>query len=328
MNKMYVLKDVAFGTKVGGGIVADINEVDELAPGATAFFNEKGVYLTAILLATPATLADQKTVTMAVGRNDGGTQIFTVPRKDVDVNRGNFRAFTRPTINVGGVTAQLNLPITGTGDVSIKINDTTHTSAFNIRTKNVSVYKTAAMSAENVVDELVTRINKITWLSAVKLNATTNYGIAITPTQDQVTISVHASEMIADADISIATDFVYGQGVGTDVLQMEKDFSTEEGNSNPIDWNAEYYPRVMEVNPNGNYDLVSLKWVGQHQTPTTFKNVMNNNLVFSSVNGATNQSATLVVALLALIFGTAYTADAGAETATDSGTQHDGIAGN
>ena len=328
MNKMYVLKDVAFGTKVGGGIVADISEVNELAPGATAFFNEKGVYLTAVNLAIAATLADQPSVTMAVGRADGGTQLMTLPRRDVAMNRANFRAFVRPIINVGGVTAPLNLPITGTGDVSIKVNDTTHTSAFNIRTKNVSVYKTASMSAENVVDALVAKLNGATWLSAVKLNASTNYGIAITPTEDQVTIEVAASEMIADAAISTATAFVYGQGVGTDVLQMEKDFSTEEGNSNPTDWNAEYYPRTMEAVASGSYDFITLAWEGTHSSPTRTKNVMRNNLSFASVNGATDQSAALVGALLAPIFGNAYTVASGAETATDDGTANDGIPGN
>jgi len=137
--------------------------------------------------------------------------------------------------------------------------------------------------------------------------------------------------LIENNDKVLSTAPVYGIGRGIDALQMEKDFSTEEGNGNYTEYTAEWYSRVMEAVASSNYDMITLLWEGVHSSPTVSKNVMKNRVIIATVNGISGgngQSAASIMTLLALIFSTAYTSTTGTETVTDSGTAYDGIAGN
>lgn len=323
MNKLYVLKDVAYGEKVGGGVVASVKEIPDLVPGALAIFNEKGEVLT--VAGASAALADSKDVQIAVGRAED-SQLLVVNRKAINsIVRGNYRAFIKPVIKVTPVATS------GEGELVVKVSDTSFNSNTNIATENISVWKKAGETHVQAIAKVVAKLNNTSLVTAATADAGVNF--TITPKEDGVVIEVSVGGLIEGAVISTETDMVYGQGLGADVLQMEKDASVEEGNGNYIDYTQEFYKRTMETNTSVNYDMITLAWNGVHSSPSTTKVVMHNNLTIATVNGTAanttlNQDTDNIMALLALIFPTSYSGAAAAETATDDGTDNDGVAGN
>lgn len=327
MNRLYVLKDVAYGAKVGGGVVATTKDLPNLTQGALAIFNDKGAILT--VAGAAAALADSKSVQLAVGRAED-SQLIVVNRKAVnDINLGSYRAFTKPVIKVGGSGFAISL--SGTGEVVVKISDVSFNSNTNIATQNVSVWKNAGDTTAVVLAKVVEKLNAGTLVTAAVVD--TNTGFTVTPKDNGVVIEVSVGGLIEGSKIATTTPMVYGQGLGADVLQMEKDASVEEGNGNYIDYTSEFYKRPMEVSASVNYDLITLAWDGTHASPSHTKTVMHNTLSIACVNGVTpsttlNQDTANMMALLALIFPTAYSGASAAETATDDGTDNDGVAGN
>lgn len=427
MNRIFVLKDVAYAAKVGGGVIAGAKEVNLLSPGALAFFTPQGTLLT--LANAAATVPDLKEVMVASGRENDNQLIGQVPRKLNEINRVNYRAFVKPVLTIG----PLSIAAADVGEASIRVSDISYTSRYNTRLLTASFYKKASTTITETVDALLAKLNKtdsyvtatkvdlvgqyevstikvtaaataagtatvdlngvtinlpltITTIAAntaeitavidalpgytatddgvdtVTIVATTHgvetdiatyaaggattsaatltttvqgvadtgvsYSIVITPNDDGVSISAAVSGLVEGDAMSSSTP-VYGMGDGVDVLQMEKDFSVEEGNGNFIDYTAEWYKRNMEAIAASNYDLITMLWEGTHSSPTRSHNVMKNRAVVSCINGAGNgQSATQVLAIMALIFGNVFSTTAGAEISTDSGTAHDGVAGN
>ena len=159
--------------------------------------------------------------------------------------------------------------------------------------------------------------------------AGTDFGVTIVPKDDGVAIEVSIGGLIEGDPITMTTESIYGIGGGAEVLAMEQDFSVEEGNGNYIEYTAEWYKRSMEALSATNYDVISVLWGGLHQTPSQVKAVMHNRVVVACVNAAgSGQAASDIMAILAVVFGNAYTVASGYETATDDGTDNDGVAGN
>lgn len=323
MNRLYVLKDVAYGAKVGGGVVATTKDLPSLTQGALAIFNDKGAILT--VAGAAAALADSKNVQLAVGRAED-SQLIVVSRKAInDINLGNYRAFVKPIIKVTPVATS------GEGELVVKVSDTSFNSNTNIASINVSVWKKTGETHVQAIAKLVAKLNATTLVTAATADAGANF--TITPKETGVVIEVSVGGLIEGALIATTTPMVYGQGLGADVLQMEKDASVEEGNGNYIDYTSEFYKRPMEASASANYDLITLSWNGVHSSPSTTKVVMHNTLSIACVDGVTpnttlKQDTANMMALLALIFPTAYSGASAAETATDDGTDNDGVSGN
>lgn len=427
MNRIFVLKDIAYAAKVGGGVIAGVNEINDLSPGALAFFTPQGTLLT--LANAAATIPDIKSVIVASGREADNNLVNYLPRVINNINRANFRAFTKPVITVGA----FSIAASDEGDASIRVSDISYTSRYSIRPLNGSTYKKSNHTIEQAVDAMVSRLNlPNSWVVATKTdvvgvkeqftitvdvgstadgtatididgvsvdlpltNATiaintaeitavidalpdwtatddgtdvvtavavlvgtktdvANYSaggattsavtlatpvqgvdslgtftVAITPKDDGVAIEVALDGLVSGDNIAETTATIYGIGGGIAILQMEKDFSVEEGNGNYIDYTAEWYKRNMESLVANNYDLITTTWDGEHKTPSQVKSVMHNRVVIATINGAGNgQAATDILAIMALIWGNTYSATTGFEIATDDGTDYDGVPGN
>lgn len=333
MNRLFVLKDVAYAAKIGGGTIAGANELNVLAPGALALLNDKGVLLTQTAGVLDAgKLGDSKTITIASGRANGVQVISEIPRKEIsNVNVKNYTAPVAMVITVGGTTADKALQFTDNEEAVIKIFDTSFSSRYNIQDMNVSITKRTSETAEAAVDRLVAKINEKegTFVTAAKVGAgTANMGITLTPKDARTTISASLSGTFLYGNIETTTEQVYGDGVGADVLQLEKDFSVEEGNGNYIEYGSEHYSRAFEADASANYDLINMTWEGRHSSPTRSHNVMINRAVIATVDGATNQEVQSIMLYLAGVVGKASDATDGTEPAADDGTDTDGVAGN
>ena len=322
MNRLGVLKDVAYAAKTGGGTVVDYKEIKELAQGAIAFFNPKGELLVNTAGVVNG-LPDAKTFTIAVGRVDDVQVINGIPRKSItEINKALYRAFTKPVVTVGPLT------FTDGEEISISVTDSSYTNRYAIRSKKASVYYKTGITESVAADQLVERLNSGNSFITAAKTGSGPYNITITPKEDGVSIDTVLRGSAEYDGNSVTTPSVYGIGGGTAVLAMEKDFSVEEGNGNYRDLTDEFYKREFEALTSVNYDLTTLVWEGTHASPTASHNVMHNRVVIANVNGGTAQLATDIQVIIAALVGEAYTADEGAETGTDDGTENDGVAGN
>lgn len=330
MNKILITKDLAYGAKIGGGTIASAKEINLLSPGALAFFREDGSIILVADFAT--TLADTKTVTMAAGRTNAPNVVSMIPRIGVNnINRQNYKAAVRPIITVGGATAPLALPFADSGDASVRVFDSSYSSRFNTGVANASEYKRVGETNEAFLDRLIVKLNANTSLpvTVTKVGGgTANLGFTVTPKEDNITIEVAVSGMFDYASVVKTTNGNFSVNSGADILQIEKDFSSEEGNGNYIEYTQEWYSRNMEASVSTNYDVINLTWEGMHNTPTSSHSVMHNRVALAFDTAAVTFGANAVLPVLATIFTAVYTAASGAEAAADDGLENDGIAGN
>lgn len=338
MNRLFVLKDVAYAAKTGG-TVADIGEVGELLPGAMAFFTERGVLLTAANV--DVTIPNVKNIIAAVGMADDGsgvdnTQILNIPRRAItDVSRVSYRAYTRPVMTIGGTTSAtaINIAAAAVGELYVKVQNVSFTSRNLTAQKAASFTKRTGTTVEAAIDGLIVNLNTDNLLfTAAKVGTSPNFGITITPLQDDVTLDATVGSLLDGTNVSVTTTGIRGVGVGSDVRIMESDFSIEMGNGNFIDYTPEWYSRELEASMTGTYHLLTLTWTGMHDQPTGQNPVMFNRLIIAPLStataGATNQNVLTFRTLLQSIVGQSYSGTLGTETGNSDGTDYDGVAGN
>ena len=322
MNRIFVLKDVAYAAKEGGGTIAGYTEINSLTRGALAFFTENGALITAANAAT--VLPDTRTVQIASGRSKDTSLVSLVPRAGVTLNRADYRAFVKKVITVGA------LPVVDLEEGSIRVSDISYTSKYNVRNQSGSDYKLTSKTVTQSIDNIVSKLNAAgSWITATKTGTTPDFSIAITPKEEDVDISVALGGSFALAPITVTTKPVYGIGRAVDVAQMEKDFSTEVGNGNYQELTDLWNTTPIEADSSANYSMLTILWEGTHSSPTVSKNVMKNRAILACVNGAAKgQAVADIVTLTTAIFGGANTSATGVETGADSATAHDGVAGN
>lgn len=201
------------------------------------------------------------------------------------------------TANITGTT----LIFDTTGDYYVNVFDNSFTNKFPTQRVDASGYRQTYMSEEDVVDDVVTKLNATgvstneveSFVVATKTgNSTDGWGISITPKEDGILMNVAVGGMFEGTPVYSdgtkgSTVQVFGFGVSTDVLQMEKDFSVFVGNSNSIEYTDEYFSVPTETVSGALYEMINLAWKGTTQSPSTKKTVMNNRLVIAGVDGST-----------------------------------------
>lgn len=318
MNRLFVLKDVAYATNKTGGTISSINEIDQLAQGALAVFTDRGTLIditssSAILTATN----DVKVLQMVVGRAED-SQVIQVPKGLVnDITVASYKAAVKQTTTITISSSIEN------GEGGLLFQDNTFTSRYSTRRKDVSLIKKATQSVQDYVTAIVDSINESNWLEASSAVATGGFEITVevkgeTADDFRTIFNVAKDGILADAVI-VSENFEYGQGLGSDVLQLEKDFSVEEGNGNYIEYGTEHYSRSFETVASLNYDIVNILWEGTHSSPTRSHNVMKNRLALASVNGAGDMNLTALQALLQGISNKEIT-ETGQDTGEADGT--------
>lgn len=305
MNKLMVLKDVAYAAKTGGGTITGYKDADALAPGAIAFLDDKGALITSVNAET--TVNATKYFTAIVGRTGDTLIVPIIPREKISLTKTASVAAVKPVYTLGGTASGTTLPFTSTGEVTIDISDSTLTNRHFTRSVRVSVTKLATNTNENFVDKVVAKINAFpnSFVTAAKVKdgGSTYFGITITPKENNVSLQISTVGMWEGYLASATTALVHSVGTGADILQLEKDFSVEEGNGNYIDYTEAHYKRAFEANASANYDLVDLVWEGTHSSPSRSHNVMINRLAIACVKDASDQDADEIYELLDAIIG-------------------------
>ena len=183
MNKVLVLKDVAYAAKVGGGLIASYNDVDTLAQGALAIFDDNGVLVTLTTGAPP----DSKYFTLVAGRADEPAIVPIVPRRAINsVNVQLYRACTKPILTIATTLVDGDV-----GDISVSVKDITDSSKNFTRQTVASTYKKASLTASLAIDALVAQLNATGWLVAAKTGGGP-FNITVTPVDDDVLLGASA----------------------------------------------------------------------------------------------------------------------------------------
>lgn len=331
MNRLFVLKDVAYAAKTGGGTIAGANELNVLASGALALLNDKGELITETTgVVDVDKIADTKYFIIAAGRPGGVLVVNQVPRQGIyELNRKEYKAPVAMVITAGGGTTPL--VFADNEEAIIKVYDVSFTSRYNIQDLNVSIIKRVGETNSAAIDRLVARINgkEDGFVTAAKVGTTdADFGITLTPKDPRTTISVSLGGTFEYGNITTTTAQVYGDGVGEDVLQLEKDFSVELGNGNYIDYSGDHYKQAFSTDASASYDMINMLWEGTHSSPTRTHNVMKNRVVIALPDGAAALTIDNILNYLASLVGEAYDATLGEEPADDDGTANDGVAGN
>lgn len=397
MNKILVLKDVAYAAVSSGGAIATLADLDRLAKGAIAVFNQDGtviphasltgtheslIFAVGVTNGTDGTVYNKISVPVPVVVDRWNVQAYQAPVKpvvqigalitkqvekitltgtlgtanvtlaggltklatfgtDLATTAAAFvtshaaaylavgivltsessgatngvlvftaevggTAFTAPVItnatnNLAGTVAHTTANIDGTtlqfettGEYYVNVKDNTFTNKFGVQTVDASGWRTAYMSEENVVDDVVAKLNKAgSFVVATKTgNTTDGWGIQVTPKEYGVILGVAVGGMFEgtpfyDDGTKGSTAQVFGMGTSDIILQLEKDFSVNEGNSNSIEYPVEYFSVPTETVAGTQYETINIMWTGQVNTPSTRKTVAKNRLVIAGVQGST-----------------------------------------
>jgi hypothetical protein len=243
-----------------------------------------------------------------------------IPRQNlVNINLQLYNP-TQPTIKtIGGTTAATALDIATEGEGTIVLQNLSYNHAIATQTVRVNETKkpseTPLAYLTRVVNSLNTTLNTSPEPFAVASLVTTNiagtayYCIRITTTSEHVDLAMGRDGIFADAGFFTEQNAIVSTGKGVDMLQMEKDAMANRGRqnyeSNPDLW----YSQPTQINPNNNYDVITLNWTGLHPTPTANKVVANNHLTLAIYTGAGTTSNTMDI--LNVVFGHTYTITGG-----------------
>lgn len=271
-----------------GGLTKAVTFGTDLATTAAAFVTSHAAAYLAVGIVVTSTSTGATNGVIVFTASVGGTA-FTVPA--IANTSGNLAGtVAHTTANIDGTTLQFD----SVGDYYINVKDNTFTNKYGVQTKDASGYRQAYMSEEDVVDDVVAKLNSgETFIVATKTgNSTDGWGVSITTKEYGVTLGVSVGGMFEGTPFysdgtkgSVA--IVFGLGTSADILQLEKDFSVFEGNSNSIEYPAEYFSVPTETVAGALYETINIMWTGQINTPSTRKTVARNRLVIAGVNGST-----------------------------------------
>lgn len=307
MKNILIVNSSTYAQKQGGGAIADISEVNELVPGALAAFDDDGN-----LIASSATDLDGIENIILASGTKGVTNNISVPIVLKTVNHLDFQAVVAPVkqiVVVGGTTSTTSIPLADSdeGEVFINVYDKTFTSRFPMNTVKASVYKTASMTAEQVIDKLVAKLNNPdSFVNAGKSGASPDFRIGIAPKEFDVSLSVGVGGLIESCPVY--TDGtngsaipVSGVGQGEMVAKLERDFNVFKGDSGFIEREENWWGVPTETDITKKYTSASIMWTGLHDTPTTTKAVMNNLIIVACETGSAG--STFMSNLITLLKG-------------------------
>ena len=289
MKDIHILKDVDYASKIGGGTIADVKELDQLAPGAVlVVMNDDTVVL-------PATVAgDIATAThfsVYVGVDNGSSlnpKKFPYGSKDIprNVTQLTTKAYAAPTNQVkvignDGVTvgASLNLPVTlvpgdlaafkiirseiaqGTSPLGGKV-DSMHVAS------NIMRIEYTIQTGDTVADVLAALVSKVNnhpmnqgadaWIVAASIAA--NTGLQLTSTVYGQTFDLATDELLRQASIITTVDISYGNGLGTQAAEQELYASSRKGNSSQFHLAKQLYDVQLQADVNETYITWNLVW--------------------------------------------------------------------
>jgi len=315
MRQILIGKDIAYAAKVGGGVIADLNEIDQLDDGALAVFTEDGTLLIGLAAAVDALLVDVKKVYYVLGGKDtteGAIISQMIPRASARLDAAAYLAPVKEVVTVGNdlSTGALNFPgtlIAGT-IASMRIIEKDPKIELGLEKFRYEHYVTAGDTNQTIIDGLVAKINGNSKSPMIAAKVGAGVGITLTAKEFGKTFEVTTDDIMIDATKqyngtgnSVAIEF--GSGTADQVAAIEEEFSAGEGNTSKLYLAGKYFSKAPKTASGGTYDLWNMAWTNVKGDPIVDKASVNKTLVIASPDGTAGQAALIVVQTS--VFGTA-----------------------
>lgn len=313
MRQILILKDLAINAKIGGGAIANANEINLLSPGALAIFNDRNELITIANAAT--TTVDTKSVRYVLGGVDsteGGTWTLPLPRATTSYKAKSYVAPVKEVQFIGndGATGALNLPATivaGT-TANIRIIKTSQTVELGLDKFRYERYIKVGDTAAIILADLIAKINADTSCPVTAAVVGANVGISLTAKEFGDTFSVGTDGILEDADIikggtSNSVAVVFGCGTPTQIALLEEEFSAERGNGNKLELANKYWTKAPKTDPTETYDTYTMLWSVERNGAISKQVATSQELIIAMPVGATLQAN--FETLSAAIFGAA-----------------------
>ncbi len=279
LNLVVAKPAVAYAAKTGGGTIANIYEINLLAPGAIAVFTEENVLVTTSTSA-PSLVGTQQ-FWIACGSLDGRAAIKTAP-----IDRNAFHqlktAYVAPAKQVTIIgensagNGSLNLPVTLVTDTTAFLRISKMTGTYQAGDKlSYEVPIAVGETGHTLVAKIVTMINnnpESIVVATPVVDTSVNVGITLTAKDFGVAFEVGKAELFANADVwknGVGTSVTVVQGQGTlaqlQQLEQEADITTR-GKSASAGQQALWWKQPSELTFSGatNFVTYNFKWKSEH----------------------------------------------------------------
>lgn len=317
---------VAYSGKIGGGVIAGINETNLLLDGAIAVFTDKSELVTAANVGT--ILADKKGIFIAVGSGSAttGSYVSQVTRR-LGTNYVK-KAYITPVkevklVGYNGTNGSLNLPTLIAGaEAFIRIVDNSKGFRHNIGdySTDIKSYSYVIKTGDTdtiIVNNIVNQINNDpqSIVVAAVVGTTPNLGISLTAKNFGTTFQISLDGLFVNSTkteggLNGSVAIVYGEGTSDQVLALEDLASAERGNTNKIWQSSLWYSVPSKVVGGSTYDQYSITWTPLKVRAADVEFSLPCSLQVAIPSGATQQAT--FETIMAQVFGVAEDEETGA----------------
>jgi len=294
MEKTFVLKDVAYAAKRGGGTITSAEEAHLLQVGAVAVFLD-GAVVEGIL---DSALKPDSTVSVAVG--------YPTSQRDTRGSQ-NVRLSARFPAN-GILRSETTLPVEGVakvvvlsgftdtvGEAMIRLYHKTYDVSNNLQRLSVSLTRREGETLDAFVDRVVAKFstdvvnagfnpqnNNIA--TATKVTSNGAVGIRFTALSPAIDFDIAVDGIFEGATKTVTTEQTAPIGAGVDVVKDEQASSPMFGDSGyELD---DYFNRVGNAEAGESYTALNVDVQRVHSSPTNRQNSMVSNLTIYAPEGS------------------------------------------
>ena len=292
LGQILVGQNIAYSAKVGGGVIAGVNELNLLDTGALAMFTEDMILVTNANKGT--VLVDKQKVIIAVGNQlSAGAGVVTAKTYlSVPIPRGQgFMTYEKVpyvapvllTKFVGndGTIGALNMPTFVSGAIaSIKIIDTTPglRTIGAVEQQEIFRYNYESNASDSNLTIITKLIAKINADPNRIVNATvvgSQVGINLTAIAFGTTFSIALDDALVGATVeqpegsSVGSSVAMKIGVGTSdqILAIEDLYSVERGKTSRQYFATQYYSNPSLVVSGTTYNQYTMQWNDNRSMP-------------------------------------------------------------
>lgn len=321
-NKTTSTAATEYADNTSGTQIAGLSEANTLAPGAIALFESSGALIDIIAAQTTPTSADY--VILAIGTTNG-VRTTHIAKGTPKAELNDYVAPVAKIVDFG-YTAQTTGAVLPFAEADIVLGqeylikvtkpylhheDPENYKIYGIVTTN-AVFSLAATKTESVLKAIKAKMDLDEAFHdltiAVTYSASTQGGLKFTSNTAGIEFDVQGLEMFRSTAVAIKTANVLGEGTYTEVVEMEKKYTTEEGNTDQWGYTNGMGGLVSEITTGNTstFDVLHLKYTRPNtQVPNakSYGDTLNYYLPFfksavAGENGSTGRMAVLLTTTL------------------------------
>lgn len=323
MRQILIAKStIDYGLSTATGDIAGANALDLLADGSIVCLEKDGTFVDDT---TPTITQDA--IYFALGRTTGGPVI--TPLIDIASMTYEKKVYVAPVAKAiclgsttnGGTTYNLNIPSSPTVGTSALLTVIDETKPFDNRTREkiyeyvVKTGDTAASVAAGIIAKVNADANRI--VNATEIDATNHDGFYLTAITAGNNFNVSCGGILANADVlgykeiifagtagvtagynaaittaTVVVANVVGTGTSAQILELERDYSTERGNTGLQDRGVSMYTVAERTVSGGTYTTYVITWTAPNDNPLIPKANMTQQLIIAAPSGDTGAGKT------------------------------------